>query len=100
MSHALKILFAAAILFNIGRAEAQVAASYALADNVTGYVLDAYKPDDKRQVASLTKIATAKVVLDYAAKAGLDLAQPSLVPPPALNQSVRTHPTGHQDKSS
>ena len=96
MSHALKILFVTAILINIGRAEAQVAASYALTDNVTGYVLDAYKPDDKRQVASLTKIATAKVVLDYAAKAGLDLAQPAVVPPQALTDSGGINPMGLQ----
>ena len=36
-------------------------------DAKTGYILDKLQPDKKRQVGSLTKIATAMVVLDWAA---------------------------------
>jgi serine-type D-Ala-D-Ala carboxypeptidase (penicillin-binding protein 5/6) len=49
-------------------------------DAKTGFVLEKVQPDKKRQVGSLTKIATAMVVLDWAAKQGGDLAQVATVP--------------------
>lgn len=48
-------------------------------DAKTGFVLDQLQPDKKRQVASLTKIATAMVVLDWAAKEHGDLAQVAVI---------------------
>lgn len=44
---------------------AQDAAAFAVADATTGYVLSSQKPQKKLQIASLTKIATALVVLDW-----------------------------------
>ena len=44
-------------------------------DAKTGYILEKLQPDKKRQIGSLTKIATAMVVLDWASKQGGDLAQ-------------------------
>jgi D-alanyl-D-alanine carboxypeptidase len=85
MSHVFRILFLAVILLELVCAtEAQIAGAYIAIDHTTGYVLDSYKPRDKRPVADLTKIATAKVVLDWAEKTGADLAQQVVVPPQAL----------------
>ena len=53
-------------------------------DATTGYIVEKYQPDKKRQVGSLTKIATAMVVLDWAAKQGGDLAQVAVIPEDAF----------------
>ena len=53
-------------------------------DAQTGYILDKLQPDKKRQVGSLTKIATAMVVLDWSTKEGGDLAQVAAIPPAAF----------------
>jgi D-alanyl-D-alanine carboxypeptidase (penicillin-binding protein 5/6) len=50
--------------------------SYLVVDSQTGYVLIEQNAREKRQVGSLTKIATACVVLDWAEKKGGDLNQP------------------------
>src|ERR1700736_2790411 len=75
--------------------KAQYAAAYVLADHTSGYVLESYKSDQKRPIASLTKIATAKVVLDWAASTGTDLAQFVVIPAQALN-SGGINPMGLQ----
>jgi D-alanyl-D-alanine carboxypeptidase len=75
-------------------AEAQLVAAYVVADQTTGYVLEAYKGEVKRQIASLTKIATGKVVLDWASKTNTDLAQQVVVPPQAIEESGGTNPMG------
>jgi serine-type D-Ala-D-Ala carboxypeptidase (penicillin-binding protein 5/6) len=76
-------------------ARSQTVSAYILVDHTSGHVLEGYKADDKRQIASLTKIATAKVVLDWAAKTGIDLAQPVVIPVQALN-SGGINPMGLQ----
>lgn len=53
-------------------------------DAKTGYILDKLQPDKKRQVGSLTKIATAMVVIDWAAKENGDLAQVAVIPEAAF----------------
>src|SRR6266481_267702 len=78
------LLIGAVFLRFISSAVAQLATAYVVADQTTGYILDAYKAETKRQVASLTKIATGKVVLDWAAKTGTDLAQLVVVPQQAI----------------
>ena len=80
----------------ISGARAQVAASYAITDHTTGYVLEAYKADEKRQIASLTKIATGKVVLDWAAREGVDLSQQLVIPPQAPADGGGVNPMGLQ----
>jgi serine-type D-Ala-D-Ala carboxypeptidase (penicillin-binding protein 5/6) len=77
-------------------AHAQMAAAYAVADQTTGYVLEAYKGEEKRQVASLTKIATGKVVLDWASKMSMDLAEQVVVPPQAIEEAGGVNPMGLQ----
>ena len=53
-------------------------------DAQTGYILEKHEPDKKRQIGSLTKIATAMVVLDWAAKQGGDLTQVAVIPEAAF----------------
>ncbi len=58
--------------------------AYAVVDDKTGHVLASSKPTDKLQIGSLTKIATAIVVLDWARLGGHGLEQTMTVPPAAL----------------
>jgi len=60
--------------------------SYLIVDNQTGRILASKNPDEKRQIASLTKIATAMVVLDWAKLSNADLGE--LVSVPAEAASV------------
>jgi D-alanyl-D-alanine carboxypeptidase (penicillin-binding protein 5/6) len=88
------LLFGAAV-FLTAAARAQTVAAYILIDHTSGHVLEGYKADEKRQIASLTKIATAKVVLDWAAKTNTDLAQFVVIPAQALS-SGGINPMGLQ----
>src|SRR5258708_21680081 len=90
----ISVLLVAALL-PVGVKAQYAAAAYILADHTSGYVLESYKPDQKRQIASLTKIATAKVVLDWAASTGTDLSQLILIPPQAI-RAFGTNPIGLQ----
>lgn len=58
---------------------AQVAA-YSIIDHTTGYVLDSSNASKKLQVGSLTKIATAMVVLDWCDAKNTDVNQLATVP--------------------
>ena len=73
-SHSLRTLLA--ILFGsmfLGQSKAQE--SYIIFDNQTGQILEAEKPKEKLQVASLTKIATCMVVLDWSNLHTVDLSE-------------------------
>ena len=59
----------------------QAAASYIIVDSDTGHILADSNRNDKRQIASLTKVATAMVVLDWAEATGTSMATPVEVPP-------------------
>ena len=63
---------------------AKAAESYITIDATTSYVLDKSQPNKKHQIGSLTKIATAMVVLDWAASGSGDLAQVAIIPESAL----------------
>lgn len=56
------------------------AAAYVVADANDGKVLLSYMPDQKRSVASLTKIATAAVVLDFLRSSGGNADEMMVVP--------------------
>lgn len=71
------------------------AAAYAVIDATTGHVLDARDENKKLQVGSLTKIATAMVVLDWADAGKRDLAQQATVPAQA-GALAGTNPVGFQ----
>jgi D-alanyl-D-alanine carboxypeptidase (penicillin-binding protein 5/6) len=81
-----KILFLVAVpAFLLGfTAPAGAAEATITIDAQTGYILDKLQPEKKRQVGSLTKIATAMVVLDWSAKQGGDLAQVAVIPAAAF----------------
>lgn len=55
-----------------------------IVDAQTGYVLQDFKSKDKRQIGSVTKIATAMVVLDWAEQKGGDLNQSVVISPSAF----------------
>ena len=76
-------LFSIALCVPAGRA-LEAARAYMIVDSQTGYVLDQQEPRQKRQVGSLTKVATAMVVLDWAEKQGGDLNQIATLPPEAF----------------
>lgn len=57
--------------------------SYLVVDVTTKKILLAHNSGQRRPVASLTKIATACVTLDWAERAGVDLSQRAVVPPSA-----------------
>jgi D-alanyl-D-alanine carboxypeptidase (penicillin-binding protein 5/6) len=59
--------------------------SFVIVDNQTGYVLAAKESDQKRQIASLTKIATALVVLDWSKLTNADLGELVAVPDVAMS---------------
>jgi D-alanyl-D-alanine carboxypeptidase len=56
------------------------ASSWMIVDDNTGHVLAASGQNEKRQIASLTKIATAMVVLDWAEASGTSLSTLVSVP--------------------
>ena len=60
------------------------AQAYVIADAQTGYILDEQEPRKKLQVGSLTKIAMASVVLDWAERKSGDLNQVVTIPQQAF----------------
>lgn len=54
--------------------------SYIVVDFYSKKILSAHQANTKRQVASLTKMATAMVTLDWAERTGSSLSQPATVP--------------------
>src|SRR5437773_4720460 len=63
---------------------AAAAQAYVIADAQTGYILEEQEPKKKLQVGSLTKIAAASVVLDWAEKKSGDLNQAVTIPQEAF----------------
>lgn len=72
-------LVSAAVLRSAAAAQA-----YVIVDAQTGYVFEEQEPRKKLQVGSLTKIATASVVLDWAEQKGGDLNQAVTIPQAAF----------------
>ena len=69
------------------------AAAYMIMDSTTGHVLDAKNANKKLQIGSLTKIATAMVVLDWAELNKRDLNGIATVPV-AASAVAGTNPVG------
>src|SRR6185437_14977205 len=63
---------------------AAAAEAYLIADAQTGYILEEQESRKKLQVGSLTKIATASVVLDWAERRSGDLNQAVAIPQEAF----------------
>lgn len=72
--------FAAFSFATFAPAGAQTPAAYVISDSTTGFVLEQFGGTKKRPIASLTKVATALVVLDWAAQTKADLSQLATVP--------------------
>jgi len=73
---ALLAVLAAATLLSPARA----ADSYIIVDDETGHILDSSNANEKRQIASLTKIAAAMVAFDWASATGSSLAAEVEIP--------------------
>ena len=78
---------------------AAAAQAYLIADARTGYILEEQEPRKKLQVGSLTKIATACVVLDWSERKSGDLNEIVTVPPEAP-QGITENPIGLQPGDS
>jgi serine-type D-Ala-D-Ala carboxypeptidase (penicillin-binding protein 5/6) len=78
------IFFAACIAGASFVRSAVAAQAYLIADAQTGYVLEEQDSRKKLQVGSLTKIATACVVLDWSERKSGDLNETVTIPPEAL----------------
>jgi D-alanyl-D-alanine carboxypeptidase len=78
---------------------AVAANNFIVVDNQTGFILASKDRDEKVQVASLTKMATALVVLDWAQLTKADLSQQAVVTAQAL-RTGGVNPTGLQEGDS
>jgi len=85
--------------FTCGLPHAQAAESYILIDNQTGHILASKDANEKRQIASITKIATALVVLDMAELKKVSLSDMAVVPMGALSVGG-VNPAGLQEGDS
>jgi serine-type D-Ala-D-Ala carboxypeptidase (penicillin-binding protein 5/6) len=63
---------------------AAAAQAYVIVDSKTGYILEQQEPRKRLQVGSLTKVATAAVVLDWAEQKSGDLNQVVTIPQEAF----------------
>ena len=75
---------------------APAAQSYIIVDNQTGLILASKNPNEKLQVASLTKVATAMLLLDWAQLIKADLSQMATVSARAM-RSGGLNPVGLQE---
>lgn len=80
----LATVFSFALLLPAVRAVEAARTAYVIIDAQTGFVLEQADARDKRQVGSLTKVATAMVVLDWAEKRSGDLNHVATIPPEAF----------------
>lgn len=74
----------AAILLCAGGVSSAFASAFVIVDSQTGHVLQGQDERQKRQVGSLTKVATAMVVLDWAEKKSGNLNQMVVISPDAF----------------
>lgn len=84
------VIICAALLCGAVRSASAAQASI-IVDAQTGYVLQEFKSKDKRQVGSLTKIATAMVVLDWSEQKGGDLNQFVGISPAAFTGTLENN---------
>jgi serine-type D-Ala-D-Ala carboxypeptidase (penicillin-binding protein 5/6) len=78
------LLFSIAFALPAVRGVNAARTAYVILDAQTGFVLEQADMRDKRQIGSLTKVATAMVVLDWSEKRGGDLNQVATIPPEAF----------------
>lgn len=78
------VLLSLALFLSASRAVEAARTAYVIIDSQTGFVLEQVDAREKRQIGSLTKVATAMVVLDWSEKRGGDLNQLATIPPEAF----------------
>jgi D-alanyl-D-alanine carboxypeptidase (penicillin-binding protein 5/6) len=78
------VAFAALVMLASSIRLAAAAQAFVILDSQTGYVLQERDGRQKRQIGSLTKIATAMVVLDWAEHKSGNLNQVVTIPPEAF----------------
>ncbi len=83
-SHRFLIVFFAFLVSAALLRSAAAAQAYVIVDAQTGYVFEEQEPRKKLQVGSLTKIATASVVLDWAEQKSGNLNQAVAIPQAAF----------------
>jgi len=84
LSRRFLIVFSAFLASAAFLRSAAAAEAYLIADAQTGYILEEQEARKKLQVGSLTKIATASVVLDWAERRSGDLNQTVTIPQEAF----------------
>jgi D-alanyl-D-alanine carboxypeptidase len=84
LSRRFLIVFSACLASSALPRSAAAAEAYLIADAQTGYILEEQEARKKLQVGSLTKIATASVVLDWAERRSGDLNQAVTIPQEAF----------------
>src|ERR1051325_2183078 len=77
------VVLCLAFFVSLGQS-ASARTAYVIIDAQTGWILEQAEARDKRQVGSLTKVATAMVVLDWSEKRSGDLNQVATIPPEAF----------------
>jgi serine-type D-Ala-D-Ala carboxypeptidase (penicillin-binding protein 5/6) len=83
--HQVFVIPAVALALMGGAVHSAIAAqAYVVIDSQTGYVLQEKEPKQKRQVGSLTKIASAAVVLDWAERKSGNINEVATIPPEAF----------------
>src|SRR5688572_17239113 len=80
---ALAVLAPLSLSVSTAHAQEGGAAAYAIVDSTTGYQLGGANAQKKLQVGSLTKVATAMVVLDWAEASGRELGELATISPAA-----------------
>jgi D-alanyl-D-alanine carboxypeptidase (penicillin-binding protein 5/6) len=90
-SHRFVTIFSALTLFAGGVRSATAAQSYIIVDARTGHIFEEHESKQKRQVGSLTKVATAMVVLDWSEHHGGNLNQIVSIPPAAFVGAVENN---------
>jgi D-alanyl-D-alanine carboxypeptidase len=78
------LALASSVLLFGAAAKSVAAQAYVIVDSQSGYILEEHESKQKRQVGSLTKIATAMVTLDWAESRHGDLNQVATIPPEAF----------------
>ncbi len=80
MAHFLRLLLAILTTLSLAARCPAAEAAYVVMDNTTGFVLEKANADKKVPIASLTKIATAMVVIDWSEASRKDLSERATVP--------------------
>jgi D-alanyl-D-alanine carboxypeptidase (penicillin-binding protein 5/6) len=67
------------------------AQAYIVVDSQTGYIFQQQEPKQKRQIGSLTKVATAAVALDWAERKGGNVSEVATISPQAFAGVTENH---------